>query len=167
MQTITASNGDPINMNTSINPDTVVTTVSAPQYVLQSVLTALRDGKIPEAVDNFDDHFTFNDHGLGLEFADKERLSEFFRKSRELFPETVLEVISIFECGDHVIAEWKITATETLACGSLQLRSPISLPGASIVRVENGRIISWSDYYDQGRSRRIRLAAHFTEWTEY
>jgi len=167
MQIITSSNADPTNMSTSINPDTVVTTVSAPQYVLESMLTALREGRISEAVDDFDDHFTFNDHGLELEFADKERLSEFLRKSRELFPDTVLEVISIFECGDYLIAEWKITATETLASGSLQLRSPISLPGASIVCVENGRIISWSDYYDQGRSRRIRLAAHFTEWTEY
>src|SRR5215813_980176 len=140
---------------------------SAPLHLLQSVLTALREKRISEAVNDFDDHFTFNDHGLELEFADKEHLSEFFRKSRKLFPNTVLEVISIFEFGDYVIAEWKITATETLASGSLQLRSPISLPGASIVRVKSGRIISWSDYYDQGRSRRIRLAAHFTEWTEY
>src|SRR5262249_59652425 len=110
---------------------------SVPLYLLQSVLTALRDGRISEAVDDFDDHFTFNDYGLGLEFADRERLSEFFRKAREFFPDTVLEVTSIFECGDHVIAEWKMTATETLACGSPQLPSPISFPGSSIGPGEN------------------------------
>src|SRR5215472_6599641 len=125
-------------MNTSIKSDTAVTAVSNPKYILQSVLTALSHGKISEAVDRFDDDFTFNDQALGLEFTDKGRLSEFFRKSHELFPDTVLEVISTFECGDHFIAEWKITATETAGYGSLHLRSPISFPGTSIVRIENG-----------------------------
>jgi hypothetical protein len=81
-------------MSTSIKSETVLTAVSAPLHILQSVLTALSNGEIFEAVDNFDEHFTFSDHALGLEFADKGRLSEFFRKSRELFPDTALEVIS-------------------------------------------------------------------------
>ena len=154
-------------MNTSIKTNTALTEISTPLDILQSILTALSNGRISEAVDDFDDHFTFNDQALGLEFADKGRLSEFFRKSRELFPDTVLEVISTFECGDHVIAEWKITATKTVPYGSLQLRLPISFPGVSIVRIKNGRITHWSDYYDQNTSRRISLAAFFTEWTEY
>ena len=84
-------------MNTSLKSDTAVTAVSNPKYILQSVLTALSHGKISEAVDQFDDDFTFNDQALGLEFTDKGRLSEFFQKSRELFPDTVVEVISTFE----------------------------------------------------------------------
>ena len=54
--------------------------------MLQSMLAALSEGKIPEVVDHFDDVFTFNDYALALEFTDKGRLSEFFHKSRELFP---------------------------------------------------------------------------------
>lgn len=160
MQTVAA-------MNTSIKPDTVVTALGASQHILQSVLTALSHGKISDAVEEFADHFAFNDNALGLEFADKGRLSEFFHKSRELFPDTVLEVVSTCECGDRVIAEWKITATQTVPYGSLQFRTPISFPGVSIVRIENGRITHWSDYYDQNTSRRIGLAAFFTDWTEY
>ena len=73
-------------MNTSIQSDTAVTAVSNPKYILQSVLTALNHGKISEAVDQFDEDFTFNDHALGLEFTDKRRLSEFFQKFPRALP---------------------------------------------------------------------------------
>jgi hypothetical protein len=63
------------------------------------VLTALNEGKISEAVDRFNDHFTFTDHALGLEFIDKERLTDFFQKSRELFPDPVVEAEATFESG--------------------------------------------------------------------
>ena len=39
--------------------------------------------------------------------------------------------------------------------------------GASVVRTENGRITSWSDYYDGLISRRTALASYFIEWVEY
>jgi len=153
-------------MNTSIQSDTAVTAVSNPKYILQSVLTALNHGKISEAVDQFDEDFTFNDHALGLEFTDKRRLSEFFQKSRELFPDTVVEVISTFESGDHVIAEWKLSATQTVSYW-IQLQVPISVRGVSIAEIENGRITHWSDYYDEKTSRRMTLASLFTDWIEY
>jgi len=153
-------------MNTSIKSDTAVTAVSNPTYILQSVLTALSHGKISEAVDQFDDDFTFNDQALGLEFTDKGRLSEFFQKSRELFPDTVVELISTFESGDHVIAEWKLTATQKVS-NWIQLQVPLSLAGVSIAEIENGRITHWSDYYDEKTSRRVTLASLFTDWIEY
>jgi hypothetical protein len=125
------------------------------------------EGKISEVVDRFDDHFTFVDHALTLEFADKGRLTEFFQKARELFPVTVLEVGSIFECGDHAIAEWKLSATQTVPYGSISYRFPILLPGSTIIKIKAGRIARWADYYDQNTSRRVSLAAFFTEWVEY
>src|SRR5262245_31712860 len=99
-------------MNTAIETYTSSTGASANLHILKSALTALSDGRISEVVDAFDDRFTFDDQALKLRFSDKERLDEFFRKGRELFPDTVLEVVSSFECGNHVIAEWKITARE-------------------------------------------------------
>src|SRR5215469_2531086 len=153
-------------MNTAIEAYTS-TRASAARHILESALTALGDGRISEVVEAFDDRFTFDDQALKLQFTDKERLSEFFRKGRELFPDTVLQVISTFECGNHVVAEWKITAREIMPLGSMQLRLPISFQGVSIVRIENQRIVSWSDYYDQNTSRRFRLGAFFEEWIEY
>jgi steroid delta-isomerase-like uncharacterized protein len=136
--------------------------------ILQSVLAALNEGKISQAVDQFDEHFTFTDHALDLEFTDKGRLIEFFQKTRELFPDAVLEVNSTFQCGNHAVAEWKLTGTtQTVPYGSNRFRFPISLRGTSIVRTENGKITQWSDYYDQNRSWRFRLAATFKEWIEY
>lgn len=143
------------------------TRVNAPRSVLRSALDALSDGRIPEAVEHFDEVFKFNDHGLVLEFTTKRRLTEFFQKARELFPDSALEVVSLLESGDHAIAEWKLTATQTVGYGSISYQLPISLFGSTIVRVEHGRIVQWSDYYDHASSRRNRLAAFFTEWIEY
>ena len=98
-------------MSTSLNPNIALKGISTPQWILQSVLAALSEGRISEVLDQFDDHFSFTDHALALEFTDKGRLTEFLYKSRELFPDTVVEVVSIFECGDHAIAEWNLTAT--------------------------------------------------------
>ena len=63
------------------------TTVTAPRRILESMLTALSEGKIVEVVEQFDDRFTLIDHALAIEFTDKERLTEFLHKSRELFPD--------------------------------------------------------------------------------
>ena len=135
--------------------------------ILQSALAALSEGRVRELVEHFAEPFIFNDHALTLEFTDKPRLTEFIEKSRELFPDTTLEIVSLFESGDRAVAEWKLAATQTVPYGWISYRSAISVHGSTIVRVENGRIVRWSDYYDQGSSRRINLAAQFTEWVEY
>ena len=141
--------------------------VSGPLRTLRSAFAALSEGRVRELVEQFADNFTFNDHALTLEFTDKPRLSDFFEKSRELFPDTTLEIVSLFEDGNRAIAQWKLSATQTVPCGSISYRFPISLFGATIVRVENGTIVQWSDYYDQSSSRRMSLGAFFTDWVEY
>ena len=155
-------------MNThSIVLNDVSAEATTPDRILQTVLAAWGQGNFVAAANQFNDQFTFTDHALGLEFKDKERLIEFFQKSRELFPDTVVEVDCIFECGDHAIAEWKLTATQTVPFGSISHRFPILLRGSTIVQIENGRVTRWSDYYDENTSRRVGLAAFFTEWIEY
>ena len=153
-------------ISTSLTPNTTLTEITTPQSILRAVLAALNKGSISEVVDQFDGQFTFADHALGLEFTDKERLAEFFQKSRELFPDTVIEISSIFECGDYAIAEWKLSATQKVLYGSISHRIPILLPGSTIVRIRDGRITRWSDYYDEITSRRVSLPAFFTEWIE-
>jgi hypothetical protein len=137
------------------------------EQTLRSVLTALNEGRFPEAVSQFDDHFTFIDHALDLTFTDKEHLVEFFRKSREVFPDTALEIESTFAYGARAAAEWKLTATETQLVWNQTLRFPVFVRGSSIVRIENGRVTQWSEYYDEKTSRRYRLAGMFKEWIEY
>jgi steroid delta-isomerase-like uncharacterized protein len=144
------------------------TSLNAPRSILQSALAALSDGRISDVVAQFEECFKFNDYALTLEFADKTRLTDFFEKSRALFPDTALEVVSLMESGDHAVAEWKLTATQTVPFfGNTSYRFPISVRGLTIIRVEHGRIVEWSDYYDQSSSRRMSLAAFFTEWIEY
>jgi hypothetical protein len=150
-----------------LSSDDDSTGINAPRSILQSALAALSDGRILDAVAQFDERFRFNDHALSLEFTEKARLTEFFEKSRELFPDTALKVVSLIGSGDYAIAEWKLTATQTVPHGSIRYRTPIVLRGSTIARVENARIVRWSDYYDQASSRRIGLAAFFTEWVEY
>jgi hypothetical protein len=142
--------------------------VSSSIRVLQSALAALNQGKFLKVVQYFDTDgcFRFSDHALSLEFTDKARLTEFFEKSSELFPDTRLEVTSLCEDGEHAVAQWKVSATQTVPYGSISYRFPISLFGATIVRVEKGKITQWSDHYDQTSSRRMSLGAFFTDWIE-
>jgi steroid delta-isomerase-like uncharacterized protein len=142
--------------------------LNGPRSILQSALAALSEGRTSEVVAQFGDRFEFNDHALTLEFTEKTRLTEFFEKSRELFPDTTVEVVSVMEMGDHAVAEWKLTATQTIPfLGNTSYRVPISVFGATIIRVQHERIVEWSDYYDQNSSRRMNLVGFFTEWIEY
>jgi steroid delta-isomerase-like uncharacterized protein len=141
--------------------------IVASESVVLTALTHLENGKIEAAVACFADEFTFNDHGIGLEFKDKGRLAEFFHKTRELYPDSFLQTDAIFVSGEHVITEWTLQFTLTehfYGPHSQKLR--VSLRGASIVRTANGMITGWSEYYDGLTSRRTALASHFTEWVE-
>jgi ketosteroid isomerase-like protein len=133
------------------------TWVNAPRLTLGSVFVHLAAGRVSEVVAQFADRFRFNDHALALEFTTKARLTEFLERSRQLFPDTALEVVSILESGDHAFARWRLTATNSVPSGSMRYRFPIDLPGATIVRVENGRIVEWADYYDQASSARVNV----------
>ena len=140
----------------------------APRSILKSTLDDLSSGRVLEAVAHFDEGFKFNDHALALEFTNEQRLTEFFQKARELFPDTRMEVISLMESGDYAIAQWKLTATQTVpSYGSLTYRLRVSLHGSTIARIRNGRIVQWSNYYDQSSSWRAGLASCFMEWIEY
>jgi ketosteroid isomerase-like protein len=135
--------------------------------VVLTVLMHLRNGKIDDATARFAEKLRFKDHGIGLEFKDKERLREFFQKTRELYPDSVLLTETIFVSGDHVITESTLQATLTEPFyGGLARKLPVSLQGSSIVRTDNGKITDWADYYDGLTSRRTALASHFKEWVE-
>jgi steroid delta-isomerase-like uncharacterized protein len=135
--------------------------------VVSTVLTHLKDGDIQDAVACFAEKFEFTDRGIGLEFKDRERLAEFFQKTRELYPDSSLQTDRILVSGDYVVTEWTLryTLTEPFY-GGLSRKVPISLHGASIVRIENGKITDWADYYDGLTSRRTALGAYFEEWVE-
>lgn len=135
------------------------------EEVFLAVSTHLKNGEIDDAIDLFAEEFTYKDCGIGLEFTNKERLAEFFQKTREVFPDSCLQIDSILMSVDHVVGEWKLhtTVTEPFYAGLTRTRQ-ILLDGVSVVRTKNGKITGWSDYYDGLTSRRTALAAHFTDW---
>ena len=140
----------------------------ATDKIVLAVIPHLNEGKIEDAVALFADQFSFKDHGIQLEFNTKERLTEFFQKARKLYPDMRLHINTIFVSGDRVLTEWTLQATLIEpAFGNCRRKIPLSLRGASVLRIENGRITSWSDYYDGLISRRTALASYFTEWVEY
>ena len=139
----------------------------SPQRVVSAVLRQLNQDQIEDAVAYFTTDFRYKDHGIGLEFRDKERLTEFFRKTRELYPDYFLQADQTFVSGEHVITQWTLQVTITELFYGLTRSIPIPIAGVSIVRTDNGTIADWADYYDGLTSRRTALAAHFTEWVEY
>jgi steroid delta-isomerase-like uncharacterized protein len=141
--------------------------MASPEGVVSTVLTHLRNGQIDDAIARFAEEFRFKDHGIGLEFKDKGRLTEFFQKTRELYPDSLLQTDTIFVTGDHMITEWTLQATLTEPFyGGLSRKVRVSLQGVSIVRTANGKITHWADYYDGLVSRRTALASYFTDWVE-
>src|SRR5262249_47584460 len=120
---------------------------ASPEKMVLAVISHLNKGEIDDALALFADQFSFKDHGIGLEFNAKDRLAEFFRKARELYPDTLVRTETIFVSGQHALTEWTVQATLIEpAFGNWGQKVPISLHGASVVRTENGRITSWSDY---------------------
>jgi steroid delta-isomerase-like uncharacterized protein len=146
------------------NPSAHATT---PNRILHAVLAAWSHGNVVEAAEQFNDRFTFTDHALGLEFKDKVRLTEFLAKAREFFADTQRTDNTIWNSEDGVITEWTLTATLSEPfLGGLVRRVPIRLQGMSVVQARNGKIIRWSDYYDQMTARRYGRSSWFTEWIE-
>ena len=138
-----------------------------PNRILQIALAAWREGNLVKLVDQFDDQFTFTDHALGLEFNDKERLTEFFAKLRAHFPDSERRDNTVLSSGDRIVSEWTLTATKAEPFLDGRPRKvPINLQGVSVVQLKNGKISQWSDYYDQLKSRRQGVAALFTAWIE-
>jgi len=90
----------------------------------------MKNGKIEEALAGFAEQFRFKDHGIGLEFKDKERLGEFFQKARELYPDSFLHTDTIFVSGSRVITEWtfQFTLTEPFY-GGLKRTVKVSVHG--------------------------------------
>jgi steroid delta-isomerase-like uncharacterized protein len=133
--------------------------------VVCAVLMYLKNGKISEATACFAEEFEFKDRGIGLEFKNRERLAEFFQKTWELYPDSSLQTDTILVSGEHVITEWtlKTIITEPFYGGHSR-QVPVSLHGTSIVRIHDGKITDWSDYYNGLTSRRTALASYFTEW---
>ena len=154
-------------MNTVLNNVDRTVVLAVPECALETVLRCVGQGRFDEAIDQFNHHFTYNDNGIQLELSDKERLREFFKKTREVYSDLVFETQTIRHIGDDLIGEWTLRATVTDPFyGGLQRKVPILLRGASVVRLENGKITQWSDYYDGLQSRRSAVAALFTDWIE-
>ena len=141
---------------------------AASDKIVLAVISHVNEGNIEDAVALFADQFSFKDHGIRLEFEAKDRLAEFFRKARELYPDTLVQTETIFVSASNALTEWTLQATLIEpAFGNWKQKVPISLHGVSVVRTKNGRITSWSDYYDGLISRRTALASYFTDWVEY
>src|SRR5215469_18651197 len=102
---------------------------AATDKIVLAVISHLNKGNIEDAVAIFADQFSFQDHGIRLEFNTKERLTEFFQKVRELYP-VLLQINTIFVSGDRALTEWTLQATLIEpAFGSGKWKVPLSLPG--------------------------------------
>src|SRR5258707_15570190 len=91
----------------------------SPQRVVSAVLRRLNQKQIEDAVACFTTDFRYKDQGIGLEFRDKERLTEFFRKTRGLYPDYFLQADQTFVSGEHAITQWtlQVTITEPFYAG--------------------------------------------------
>jgi steroid delta-isomerase-like uncharacterized protein len=145
----------------------VTNKIETSESLVLSVLAELKNGQIREAVNYFSDQFKFTDYGIGVEVDGKERLTEFFQKIRELYPDSVHTTETTFVSREDVITHWTVRNTISEPFFGAQTRKvPVVIHGVSVVRTEDGKITRWSDYYDGLTARRTALGAYFTDWVE-
>ncbi|MBV9873963.1 MAG: nuclear transport factor 2 family protein [Verrucomicrobia bacterium] len=126
--------------------------------ILQAALDALAEGDVDEAVDQFGDQFTFTDHAFGLKFKQKDRLYRYFVEIRKSFPESERTDHMRLSHGEVIFSQWRLTVTWKKPFLSGRFHKVKSeAHGISVVRVSDGRIVEWSEYYDQTRLRCYRL----------
>ena len=77
--------------------------VSMPEKVVPVVIMQLNEGQVGDAIASFAEEFKFMDNGIGLEFTDKSRLTEFFQKARELYPDYKQRLDRTLVSGEYVI----------------------------------------------------------------
>lgn len=133
----------------------------------QTVLNAWAASDIDEVVNQFADEFRFTDHALGLEFKEKDRMHKFLVKSRDFFSDSERKDHTLLSDEETIVSEWQLTGTqdEPFLTGRF-LKIRIRSQGVSVVRVKDGRIVEWSEYYDQIKCRRQRLGSWFADWPE-
>ena len=132
--------------------------------ILNVTLEALKEGDFITALDQFSDEFAFIDHALELEFSAKDRLTEFFAKRRKRFPEFERTDNIVLCAEDRIVSEWFLTDRKGESVADSWKKVAICVRGASIVRIEDGKITQWSDYYDQLQSGGYGLATWLTTW---
>ena len=145
----------------------ILNQIARPEVVVSGVLDDLRNGRFVDAGARFAEAFRYADHGIGVEFKDRARLTEYFSKARELYPDSSPTENRVSTSGDRVTVEWSLQATiNEPFYGGMSLEVPVLVRGVSIVQIQEGEVIDWADYYDGLKSRRTALAAHFQEWFE-
>ena len=85
--------------------------IAAPDKIVKAAISHLNEGNVEDAVALFTDQFSFKDHGTQLEFTTKDQLAEYFRKARELYPDSLLQIERIFVSGSNAVTEWTLQAT--------------------------------------------------------
>lgn len=141
--------------------------VAVSEKILRDVFTALAEGNIERAISYFQSTFIFNDYGIDLHFNDKKHLAEFFVKEKELYPDSARLPDTVLCAGSHAVSQWTLHKTVMEeGFGTVRFRRPVHVEGSSVIRIDNEKIVEWSDYYDGLTSRRSALAAFFTPWVE-
>jgi limonene-1,2-epoxide hydrolase len=136
------------------------------ERIVQVTLEALKQGDFITALDQFNDDFAFIDHALELEFSAKDRVIEFFAERRRRFPEFERTDNIVMSGGNRIVSEWFLTAAKRGSLPESWMEVPICMRGASIVRIENGKITQWSDYYDQLQAGDYGVGTWLTAWMD-
>jgi len=95
-------------------------------------------------------------------------LTEFFQQFRERF-DTLAEVGSLIESGDHAIAQWKLAATQIVLSGSVSYGSRFPCMD-DVVRIEHefcmvGLLpLHLGDQLDRQNTHQIRIMERIDIW---
>lgn len=99
----------------------------------------------------FADEFNYVEVTTGRTYTDKESLAEYINATVAGIPDTRFDLVSIVANSEYAAAEWVWKGTNTVGwpyMGIPPTDKYFELPGVSVMKIENGKIISNNDYWD-------------------
>lgn len=120
-----------------------------PKDLVRQVFLTWSDHDVSRLDTLFGDEGVYEDVPPKIVYRGKDEIKKFMSAIWSWAPDITFTPTSIDQLGDTVVAEWTMQGTQTGPIGGIPASgNSFSVRGVSVVKVDQGRILRHSDYYD-------------------
>ena len=122
--------------------------VDAEQLVRQ-VLRTWKDHEVGRLDGLFAEDGVYEDVPPKMTYKGADEIQGFMAAIWSWAPDIEFSPVAVSQTGDTVVVEWIMKGTQTGSIGAIPASGrAFTARGASVAKVEDGRIVRYSDYYD-------------------
>lgn len=124
-------------------------TGTEPEDLVRQVFLTWSDHDVSRLDILFADEGVYEDVPPKIVYRGKDEIEKFMSAIWSWAPDIEFTPTSIVQLGDTVVAEWTMHGTQTGPIGGIPASgNSFSVRGVSVVKVDHGKIVRQSDYYD-------------------